>query len=72
MSRLDQHLIKYAASKPLAGQEIVYRGQPAGIVTSVEGALCWVSRDGAKSEPFIWCFHDGLNNLHDWPTKRPA
>lgn len=68
-STFNAHLVKYAASKPRVGQQIVYRGQPAGIVTSVEDALCWVSKDGAQSQPFIWCFKDGLNILHEWPTK---
>lgn len=59
---------KFAASRPHKGHAITYRGQPAGTVERVEEALCWVS-NGETTLPFIWCFKDGLNNLHSWPTK---
>jgi hypothetical protein len=60
----------HAASRPRKGQQITYRGKPYGTVASVEGGLCFVRREGEhEALPFIWCFHDGLNTLHDWPTK---
>jgi hypothetical protein len=59
----------YRNSRPRKGDPISYKGKPAGHVTSVEGNLCWCSYAGGESLPFIWCFHDGVNALHDWPTK---
>lgn len=60
----------FADHRPRSGDVIAYRGQAgAGIVTRVEGALCWTSYGGAEPAPFIWCFRDGLNNMHDWPAK---
>lgn len=60
----------YAAHRPRAGDPVTYKGQPnAGKVALVEGNLCWCSYGGADPAPFIWCFHDGLNTLHDWPGK---
>lgn len=58
----------FRESRPRKGDPVSYRGQPAGHVLSVEGALCWVSYTKGP-DPFIWCFKDGLNSLHDWPTK---
>ena len=67
---MDGHIDKYKNNKPKNGETIFYKGKDFGVVTSVEGALCWVQRhDETKSEPFIWCFKDGLNNLHDWSSK---
>ena len=60
---------KFATSRPRVGQTIVYRGEPVGRVTSVDGNLCWRTYPDGESLPFIWAFHDGLNALHDWPTK---
>lgn len=55
--------------KPSVGDEITYRGAVVGRVTSVSGNLCWRSYPDGESLPFIWRFHDGLNNLHSWPGK---
>jgi len=55
---------KAASLKPRKGDPVTYRGRSLGNVTSVDGNLCWTDRDS-----FIWRFHDGLNALHDWPTK---
>lgn len=55
-------------SRPRKGDLVTYRGQVAGKVLSVEGELCWVDYPNGAN-PFIWCFKDGLNNLHEWPTK---
>lgn len=63
---------KFSASRPRKGDPVAYRGNPAGTVQSVERELCWVNYGGGKSEPFIWAFRDGLNNLHDWPSKEPG
>ncbi len=60
---------KFASSRPRVGQIVSYRGEAVGKVTSVEGALCWRSYPDGESLPFIWCFGDGLNALHDWPTR---
>jgi hypothetical protein len=60
----------YTASRPRKGDLITYRGEVTGTVHRVEGALCWNAySDGRDPLPFIWCFKDGLNALHDWPTK---
>jgi hypothetical protein len=58
---------KFAAHRPRKGDKLSYKGQPKGIVTRVEGNLCYV--DAYGEAPFIWCFRDGLNNLHDWPSR---
>jgi hypothetical protein len=65
--------------KPVNGQEIVYQGEPQGIVERVDGNLCWVRRyvttEYGDCLPFIWRFHGHarqearMNNMHDWPTK---
>ncbi len=55
--------------KPLVGDIIHYRGEAVGHVTRVEGALCWRSYPDGESLPFIWCFRDGLNTMHNWPAK---
>lgn len=64
---------KFAASKPRRGDPITYRGIATGKVHRVEGTLCWNAySDGHDPLPFIWCFPEGLNTLHDWPTKGTA
>lgn len=61
---------KFAGQAPRAGQDITYRGKLHGKAIRVEGNLCWMNfNDGSEAAPFIWRFKDGLNNLHDWPTK---
>jgi hypothetical protein len=61
----------HKASRPRKGQTVSYRGQVVGVVDHVDGSLCWVRYHDSKKEtlPFIWCFSEGLNKLHDWPTK---
>lgn len=61
---------KYAAHRPRVGAVIVYKHTPVGTVTHVEGGLCW--HTGDDSGPFIWCFGDGVNALHDWPGREGA
>lgn len=57
----------YAQHAPRVGQRLKYKGKLHGTVRRVEGALCWVNYDdGSDPLSFIWCFHDGLNKLHDW------
>lgn len=61
---------KFRDSRPRIGDRITYRGKPHGTVSSVEGALCYVAFDvGGQNAPFIWCFRDGLNKLHNWPSR---
>jgi hypothetical protein len=66
----------HAESKPRKGDAVTYRGKHAGHVVRVEGNLCWVEWveehqwRGERTMPFIWCFKDGLNTLHDWPGKQ--
>ena len=50
--------------KPRKGDRLIYKGQPLGVVTSVEGNLCWFrhATSGAV-DPFIWQFPaDGVLN----------
>lgn len=61
---------KYAAQKPRKGDIIICREVAVGTVTCVEGTFCWRTYPNGESLPFIWCFNDGLNTLHDWPSKR--
>jgi len=52
--------------KPLKNEPVYYRGAMIGRVARTEGNLCWVdTADGL----FIWAFKDGLNAMHDWPSK---
>ena len=50
--------------RPVKGDRLWYRGESYGVVTSVDGNLCWALQDGTgKSEPFIWYFpRDGAMN----------
>jgi hypothetical protein len=55
--------------KPRVGDRIDWpasrESSGSGVVTSVEGNLCWVLEDGReKAQPFIWQFRDGLNTYH--------
>lgn len=59
----------YRAYRPRIGDPVIYGGKIAGKVTSIDGNLCWCSY-ATGNAPFIWCFRDGLNALHDWPTKQ--
>ncbi len=69
MRRRQPHEI-FAASRPRKGDPITYRGEVVGNVTSVEDALCYRTYPDGQACPFIWCFRDGLNRLHEWPTKK--
>lgn len=60
---------KWKQYRPRKGDPIAYRGEIVGNVTRVEGGLCFRSYPDGESMPFIWCVGDGLNALHDWPTK---
>ena len=62
--------VTYSASRPRVGDDVTYKGQPLGTVLNVDKCLCWTS--GSTEGPFIWCFKDGLNNLHEWPNKEPG
>jgi hypothetical protein len=70
MSRDPSEL--HAAHKPRVGDPVTYKGEHVGTVTRVEGSLCWRTYPDGEVLPFIWCFKDGLNTLHDWPAKRRA
>jgi hypothetical protein len=66
--------MNYDECRPQSGQSIVYQSLSGkllkGVVVRVEADLCWTKYEGSeKIEPFIWRFKDGLNTLHDWPTK---
>jgi hypothetical protein len=57
----------FGQHRPRKGDPVKY-GEKTGMVTSVEGEICWVDYPKG-TDSFIWCFKDGLNKLHDWPTK---
>ena len=57
----------YSAYRPHKDDTVTYKGVPVGKVSRVEGNLCWL--DNNPDKLFIWCFHDGLNKFHKWPTK---
>jgi hypothetical protein len=63
----------FASSRPRKGQTVTYANRPgetwSGCVEKVEGDLCHVKYPGRPTSVFIWRFKDGLNTLHDWPTK---
>jgi hypothetical protein len=58
-------------NKPRVGDALLYKGAAFGLISRVEGNLCWYSRlgDDEGEGLFIWRFKDGLNKLFDWPTK---
>lgn len=58
------------AAKPHVGEPVTYEGKVVGMVTSVEGNLCYV--DTYNGAPFIWRFRERLNCLHHWPRKAAA
>lgn len=55
---------KFAEWKPKRGESVTYMGRQIGKVTNIDGGLCYVD----DKLQFIWCFGDGLNSLHDWPS----
>ena len=60
----------YSQFKPRKGDPITYDGRVTGHVIRTEGNLCWNDYHGEQDPlPFIWCFKDGLNALHEWPRK---
>lgn len=61
-----RHLEPY---RPRKGEPVSYRGEPAGLVGRTEGNLCWIEGSDA---PFIWAFHDGVNAMHEWPSRNSA
>lgn len=61
---------------PRKGHRGVYQtassNAPVGFtVIGTEGNICWVKYDHSPDVPscFIWRFHDGPNQFHDWPGK---
>lgn len=43
--------------KPRKGDRLVYKGAPLGVVTRVEGNLCWFTdAETGIVDPFIWYF----------------
>jgi hypothetical protein len=63
----------FASSRPRKGQTVTYANRPgdirSGCVEKVKGDLCHVKYPGRPASLFIWRSKDGLNTLHDWPTK---
>ncbi len=65
---------QYQKNRPRVGDEITYNSPAYGLffgtITEVSGAICYYRVIG-ESNPtcFIWCFREGLNKLHSWPTK---
>lgn len=49
--------------QPRRGQRVTFPSGHAGEVLRIEDNLCWVKWDDGTSDPFIWRFRDGLNNL---------
>lgn len=60
---------EWSDHRPRRGQVVSYKGTAVGRVVSVEASLCYVDGPGYGSAPFIWCFRDGLNNLHHWESR---
>ena len=70
-TRLQPHET-FATSRPRKGDPVSYRGEAVGKVHRVEEGLLYVEKpDGEISLQCIWCFRDGLNSLHSWPSKQP-
>jgi len=52
----DDHISKFAESRPRKGTTITYQGKPHGIVDHTDGALCWNRYEDNGEEiclPFI-------------------
>lgn len=53
--------------QPRKGQRIAWRMDGElrfhGTVLRTEGNLCWMNFDDGTTNPFIWLFKDGLNQL---------
>ena len=66
----------FASSRPRKGHPVTYQCKPgvtwSGCVEKVEGDICHVKYPDLPGSCFIWRFKDGLNTLHDWPTKAGA
>ncbi len=65
---------KWSAHRPRVGTTVTYKpyanqAVEVGEIVRVEGSLCWTRYDNGEAVPFIWCFNDTLNILHDWPGK---
>ena len=73
MDSAPQTARKFRKYKPQAGSPVNFNSgvvQQGGIVSRVEGSLCWVKRgENEEADLFIWCFRDGLNALWSWPEK---
>jgi hypothetical protein len=59
----------YQAHKPLKGATVTANGKVVGIVERDDDGICWITQPDGTSDCFIWRFRNGLNTLHDWPTK---
>ena len=57
----------FSVNRPRKGDPVKC-GEMVGVVSSVDREICWVDYPKGQS-CFIWCFKDGLNTIHDWPTK---
>lgn len=62
---------KFAKHRPRVGHFAIYNKCPTERrkIIRVEGNLCWYQYPDGEVLPFIWCFKDGLNTMHSWPTK---
>lgn len=58
---------------PRSGETITYTQRDGTSIQAkavrVEGNLCWTDYGNGDVEPFIWRFAEGLNTLHDWPSR---
>lgn len=61
--------VTFRQYRPRVGDPVTYEGRVVGTVSSTEGNLCWCAYETGTA-PFIWCFKDGLNAMHEWPTKQ--
>ena len=73
-SQLKPHE-KYADFRPVPGDRVKCHSGSGlfshGIVKRVEASVCYTTYpDGEDSGHFLWCFWDGLNKEHFWPTKQ--
>lgn len=59
---------------PRKGDAITWAGEQVGIVSEVDGDICWYRRPSGESNCFIWRFRRAgeLNSMHDWPGKDAA
>ena len=73
-SKPVSHTPEMSRAQPRKGEQGTYQSLSGAVVPfvvhRVEGKLCYATYgEDDIPRPFIWRHSDGLNKLHDWPSK---